>query len=197
MRTPFKDYLEQGKSNNYLHSEVMGKLKAGEAALVLSKKFKTKVYAKELHVFSSEWHHAGIFKGSRGKLGGRHVYFLTQEEVNKIDLEEILAHRKAAAEKALTADEPVQGWYVEFVKGPKNRYGKRSWMPLMGLYKGPRGNAPKTFKALDQPAFEDARKFQGKQLKPYANQYDELAEGPARPITKPTPAKPRGPGGRV
>jgi len=180
MRTPFKDYLEQGKSNNYLHSEATGKLKAGEAALVLTKKFKTKIYAKELHVFSSEWHHAGLFKGGSGKFKGRHVYFLTPEEVDKISLEAVLQHRKIADEAALSANDLVRGWYVEFVKGPRNRYGKRNWVPLMGLYRGPKGNAPKTFKDLTPDAFEEAQKFQGKQLKPYASRYDEIVETTGR-----------------
>ncbi len=174
MRTPFKDYLEQGKSNNYLKSEASGKLKAGEAALVLTRKFKTKIYAKELHVFSSEWHHAGLFKGGSGKFTGRHVYFLTPAEVEKVSLDMILKNREILAQAIATADHPVQGWYVEFVKGPKNRYGKRKWIPLMGLYKGPRGKAPKTFIALTDDAFEKAEKYQGKQLRPFATQYHQV-----------------------
>ena len=176
MRTPFKDYLSQGKSNNYLDSEASGKLKAGEAAIVLTKKFKTKIYAKELHVFSSEWHHAGLFKKGNGKSTGRHVYFLTPTEVDGIRLETILENRARAEEAALTAGEPVQGWYVEFVRAPSQK-GKKRWLPLLGLYKGPKGEASKTFAPLSDEAYADAARFQGKQLKPYAKHYSEVIEG--------------------
>jgi hypothetical protein len=174
MRTNFKDYLSQGKSNNYLQSEATGKWKAGEAAQFLSKKFKTKIYAKELHVFSSEWHHAGVFKGGSGKLTGRHVYFLTPTQTDKITLEELLRNRAIDAEARASASEKVQGWFVQFVKGPKNAYGKRKWVPLLGVYRGPKGEAPKTFVALDDHTYADALTYQGRQLKPYARTYNEV-----------------------
>lgn len=176
MRTPFKDYLAQGKSNNYLHSEASGKLKAGEAALLLTKKFKTKIYAKELHVFSTEWHHAGLFRGDSGKSKGRHVYFLTPADVDKITLEAVLKNRAIAEEAVRTAGEPVQGWYVEFVKSPGAHYSKKKWIPLLGLFRGRKGDAPKTFVPLSDEAYADAQKYQGKQLKPYAVRYDQVAE---------------------
>jgi hypothetical protein len=180
VRTPFKDYLAQGKSNNYLHSEASGKLKAGEAALALTKKFKTKIYAKELHVFSSEWHHAGLFKGGSGKFKGRHVYFLTPADLEKICLDAILENRALAEEAARTAGETVQGWYVEFVKSPGAHYGKKGWIPLMGLFRGRKGDAPRTFAPLSDEAYADARKYQGKQLKPYASKYDQVVEAARR-----------------
>jgi hypothetical protein len=175
VRTPFKDYLAQGKSNNYLQSEVSGKLKAGEAALLLTKKFKTKIYAKELHVFSSEWHHAGLFRGSSGKSKGRHVYFLTPADLEKISLDAILKNRALAEEAVRTAGEAVQGWYIEFVKSP-GTHGKGRWIPLMGLFRGRKGDAPKTFVPLSDEAYADAQKYQGKQLKPYAGKYDQVVE---------------------
>lgn len=151
-------------------------MKAGEAALLLTKKFKTKIYARELHVFSSEWHHAGLFRGDSGKSKGRHVYFLTAVDVGKITLDAVLKNRAIAEEAARTAGEAVQGWYVEFVKSPGSQYGKRGWIPLMGLFRGRKGDAPKTFVPLSDEAYADAQKFQGKQLKPYAGKYDQVVE---------------------
>jgi hypothetical protein len=81
------------------------------------------------------------------------------------------------AEEALrTAGDPVQGWYVEFVKSPGAQYGKKRWIPLLGLFRGRKGDAPKTFVSLSDEAYADAQKYQGKQLKPYAVRYDQVAE---------------------
>lgn len=161
------DYLRQGKSENYQDAEAKGLLKAGEAAILLSKKFNIKISAKELGVFSTEWHHAGVFKGARnGRLIGRKVYFFSAAALNNISLDTILANRNKAAEKTLPDNIPVQGWYPQYFRMTDPVTRKTSSKPFIGIYKGPASKAPKGFRALADEAFALAEKQRGKALKP-------------------------------
>lgn len=161
------DYLRQGKSENYQDAEAKGLLKAGEVAVLLSKQFNTKISAKELSVFSTEWHHAGVFKGAKnGRLIGRKVYFFSAAAVSHISLDAILANRNKAAEKPLPDNSPVQGWYPQFFRMTDPVTRRTFPKPFIGIYKGPAAKAPKGFKALPDDAFAAAEKLRGKELKP-------------------------------
>jgi hypothetical protein len=161
------DYLRQGKSENYQDAEAKGLLKAGEVAALLTKQFKTKILAKELSVFATEWHHAGVFAGSRnGKLIGRKVYFFAAADVQHISLEKILANREKAAARPQAGNTPVQGWYTQFFRMTDPVTRRNISKPFIGIYKGPASKAPKGFKALPDEAFAAAEKLRGKELKP-------------------------------
>ena len=81
MNTPFNQYLSQGMSNNHINARNdETKMTVGEAAKLLTKKFKSKIYAKELEVFATEWHHAGVYKNRSGRLSGKRIFFLSVED---------------------------------------------------------------------------------------------------------------------
>lgn len=155
------DYLQQKKSENYQDAEEKGLLKAGAIATLLTKKFKTKISAKELIPFAREWHHAGIFKvGNR--LKGKRVYFFHADDIENIPLEKILQNREKAA-----PTENVQGWYPQFFKMTDPVTRRTSSKPFLGIYKGPANKAPKGFKALNEEQFAVAEKQRGRALKPF------------------------------
>lgn len=157
-----RDYLQQKKSENYQDAEEKGLLKAGAVAILLTKKFKTKISAKELIPFSREWHHAGIFKiGDR--LKGKRVYFFHTDDVDQIPLEKILQNR----EKTVKSAEAVQGWYPQFFKMTDPVTRRTSSKPFLGIYKGPANKAPKGFKALNEEQLAVAEKQRGRALKPF------------------------------
>lgn len=161
------DYLRQGKSENYQDAEAKGLLKAGEAAVLLSKKFNIKISAKELGVFSTEWHHAGVFKGTKnGRLIGRKVYFFSATALNNISLDAILANRNKAAERTPPDNTLVQGWYPQFFRMTDPVTRKTFSRPFIGIYRGPASKAPKGFRPLGDEAFAIAEKQRGKALKP-------------------------------
>ncbi|PSL46271.1 hypothetical protein CLV51_103247 [Chitinophaga niastensis] len=163
-------YLRQGKSENYQDAAAKGLLKAGEVAGLLSKKFNTKILAKELSVFATEWHHAGVFKaGPDQSLRGRKVYFFSAADIEKISLEKILANRDKAAKKPLPDKRMVQGWYTQYFRMTDPVTRRTFSKPFVGIYKGPADKAPKGFKALSDEAFVAAEKQRGKELKPGAS----------------------------
>jgi hypothetical protein len=156
-----RDYLQQKKSENYQDAEAKGLLKAGAVATLLSKKFNTKIFAKELIPFAREWHHAGIFKvGDR--LKGKRVYFFHPSQIEDISLEKILQNRVPAVVKDI-----VQGWYPQFFKMTDPVTRRTSSKPFLGIYKGPVNKAPKGFKPLNEEQFASAEKQRGRALKPF------------------------------
>ncbi|WP_343303374.1 hypothetical protein AAHN97_17600 [Chitinophaga niabensis] len=155
-----RDYLQQKKSENYQDAEVKGLLKAGAVASLLSKKFNTKISAKELIPFAREWHHAGIFKVGE-RLKGKRVYFFHTDDVDKVPLEKILQNR------APVVKEIVQGWYPQFFKMTDPATRRTSSKPFLGIYKGPANKAPKGFKSLNEEQFASAEKQRGRALKPF------------------------------
>jgi hypothetical protein len=160
-------YLRQGKSENYQDAEDKGLMKAGAVATLLSKKFNTKIAAKELESFATEWHHAGVFKSSAGQsLRGRKVYFFSQTDANNISLDTILANRNKAANKPLPDTSIVQGWYTQYFRMTDPVTRRTFSKPFIGIYKGPANKAPKGFKALADEAFAVAEKKRGRELKP-------------------------------
>jgi hypothetical protein len=158
------DYLQQAKSENYQDAEEKGLLKAGEVATRLSKKFGVKITAKELEVFATEWHHAGIFK-SGNALKGRRVYFFNISVVDNISLQKILDNRARNAQKTPPDIQLVQGWYVQYFRmtDPKSR--KTFNKPFVGIYKGPAHKAPKGFHPLSDEAFATATLQRGREIK--------------------------------
>ncbi|PWV54513.1 hypothetical protein C7475_1021273 [Chitinophaga sp. S165] len=160
-----RKYLQEGKSENYQDAEDKQLLKAGEVAALLSKKFNNKISAKEIEIFASEWHHAGVFKSGNG-LKGRRVYFFKEADVNKVSLEKILENRAKAAQKAAPDNRTVQGWYPQYFRMTDPVTRKTFSKPFVGIYKGPASKAPKGFQALSDEAFAVAEQHRGKALKP-------------------------------
>ncbi|MCK7554979.1 hypothetical protein MKQ70_08160 [Chitinophaga sedimenti] len=156
-------YAQEGKSENYQHAEARGLLKAGEAAALLSKRLGVKITAKEIEVFSKEWHHAGVFNAGRG-IKGRRVYFFSEEALSNISLDAILANRNKP--KPVPDERTVQGWYIQFFKMTDPATRRRYSKPFVGIYKGPAHKKPKGFKPLSDEAFEVAAKQRGKALLP-------------------------------
>lgn len=155
-----RDYLQQKKSENYQDAEAKGLLKAGAVASLLSKKFNTKISAKELIPFAREWHHAGIFKvGDR--LKGKRVYFFHPSQIENIPLEKILQNRTPVVK------ETVQGWYPQFFKMTDPVTRRTSSKPFLGIYNGPANKAPKGFRSLNEEQFASAEKQRGRALKPF------------------------------
>jgi hypothetical protein len=160
-----RKYLQEGKSENYQDAEDKQLLKAGEVATLLSKKFNNKISAKEIEVFASEWHHAGVFKSGNG-LKGRRVYFFKEADVDKVSLEKILENRAKAVQKAVPDNRPVQGWYTQYFRMTDPVTRKTFSKPFVGIYKGPASKAPKGFQALSDEAFAAAEQQRGRALKP-------------------------------
>ena len=108
--TPREQYYEQGKSNSFLVAQAEGKLTAGQAAKVLSRRLGVPVKAQDIEPLAVEFHHAGAFGGGKAK----RVYFFTQEELAHITLEDI--------ERAKS---PRWGWKLGFQKNV------RRWVPII------------------------------------------------------------------
>ena len=160
-----RKYLQEGKSENYQDAEDKQLLKAGEVAALLSKKFNTKISAKEIAPFASEWHHAGVFKSGNG-LKGRRVYFFRNADINKITLEKILENKAKATQKAAPDHRMVQGWFPQYFRMTDPVTRKTFSKPFVGVYKGPASKAPKGFQALSDEAFATAEQQRGRALKP-------------------------------
>lgn len=156
-----RKYLQEGKSENYQDATDKELLKAGEVAGLLSKKFETKITAKEIEIFASEWHHAGVFK-SGNALKGRRVYFFNPADVEKISLEKILANRK---KPVAVENRMVQGWYVQYFRMTDPVSRRTFSKPFVGIYKGPLAKAPKGLKELSDEAFANAAQARGKEIR--------------------------------
>ncbi|MCW3466955.1 hypothetical protein [Chitinophaga nivalis] len=162
-----KHYLREGKSENYQDAEAKGLLKAGAVAAALSKQLNTKIAAKELEVFATEWHHAGVFKSGEGQaLRGRKVYFFSAADVAKITLEKIMANRQKVARKPAPDKRAVQGWYPRYFRMTDPVTRRTVSKSFIGIYKGTADQAPKGFVALDDAALAVAEKQLNRELKP-------------------------------
>lgn len=159
-----RNYLQQGKSENYQDAEEKGLLKAGEVAALLSKQFKVKITAKELEVFATEWHHAGIFKSGQS-LRGRKVYFFRAAAIDLITLDKILANRQQATPKAPVDTKLVKGWYMQYFSMTDPVSRRRYKKPFVGIYEGPAHKAPGGFKPLGEEAFAEAQRQRGREIK--------------------------------
>jgi len=110
------EYAAQGKSNNYLAAQAAGRLTAGQAAKVLSKRLGRPVKAKDLEPFATEYHHAGCFGGNKA----RRVFFFAAA-----DLERITA---ADLDRAAL---PVWGWVLGFKPVYDGPYGRKRYVPTI------------------------------------------------------------------
>ena len=164
--TPIEQYFDQGKSNSHILAQNQGKLTAGAAAKILTKKFGIKISAKDLKPLSTEWHHAGHFKGFNGGQAGK-TYFFTQDQVNQITPETIENSRKLLADKLVMESQDVKGWFVKFDRVRINSYGKLGYKPFLGIYEGPKGKAPKSFIALSEEQFIIAKSQEGRAMEAY------------------------------
>lgn len=167
MKTNFSDYLVQGKSNNFFIAKENGKITAGEAAKILSKKFKIKILARDIDNLTDEFHHAGVFKNHQNRLTGKKVKFFTLESVNSLTLNQILDNKNQK-------NSIVKGWYITFKKVSINRYGKLAWKPFVSIYKGQQQSKPQHFHELSDIDFDHAKQFDNKQLKSFANHYTDI-----------------------
>lgn len=156
-------YLQEGKSENYQDAEARQLLKAGEVAALLAKKFKIKITAKELAPFATEWHHAGVFKTTSGRLKGKRVYFFNNADIEKIELRQILGNRK---EERPVDNSIVQGWYMQYFKTTDPTSRKIISKSFIGIYKGTKSKAPKGLIQLTDEKLEEAQKQKGRELKP-------------------------------
>lgn len=155
MNTRIEDYIQQGKSNNYLLAQAEGKLTAGEAAKILSKKFGIKVLAKNIEHLATEWHHAGVFKKYDGKVGGKKIYFFSLEELDRITVEQL-------------GVETVKGFYVGFEKYyDSTRYGRKRWKPVLRFWEGLESKTPKNFTLLNEEQFNKFKALDGRELEPF------------------------------
>lgn len=155
-------------SNNHIAAhEDETKMLVGAAAKLLSKKFKTKISAKELEAFSTEWHHSGVFKGNTGRLQGRRTWWLTTEQIEGITLEQIEANRSAQAAAIEEGKRTVRGWYVDFRREAVNHLGRMGYKPYLAVYEGPASGTPKNFSPLTDGEFLSAKLEAGRRLEAY------------------------------
>ena len=102
--TFFGDYIQQGCSNRHLEARHNSeKLTAGEMAKLVGKELKRKVLASEIQDFATEWHHAGVFKKSNGKTGGKKVYWFNLSEKDSL-VERFAKYCRASAISCATAN---------------------------------------------------------------------------------------------
>jgi hypothetical protein len=102
--------------NNFIAAKAQGRMTAGEAAKLLSKKFACKITARQIEPLATEFHHAGRFGNDKAK----RVFFFSPEELDRItlaDIENVIA--------------PVWGWVLGF-KAEYGSFGKKYYVPIVG-----------------------------------------------------------------
>ncbi len=109
------EYNAQGKSNRFLYAQEQGKMTAGEAAKVLTKRFGTKILASDIEPLAVEFHHAGRFGNNKAK----RIFFFSDEDLARITLEQVEELR-----------EGVWGWILGFTP-VLGRYGRKSYLPTV------------------------------------------------------------------
>lgn len=154
-----------GKYTSCRHelARLEGKLTAGEAAKSINKILKVKATARDLvdgyRLLTGrepEWHHAGFYKGRRGKTMGRTFFFSADQIENLIENWATIAQKKAeeSAEKEKQAQTYVKGFYYDWDFDYNGRYGRRRNHKVLRAYEGPEINKPKNFTPCDDKAFE-------------------------------------------
>jgi hypothetical protein len=109
------DYAAQGKSNNFIAARAAGRLTAGQAAKLLSRRLGRKITAKQIEPLAVEFHHAGRF----GQHRARRVFFFSESELERITLADV---DRAAA--------PLWGWVLGF-RADYGTYGRKSYRPIV------------------------------------------------------------------
>lgn len=70
-------------SENHYKAKQEGKLTAGEAAKIISKRTGKKYLAKDIIPLCTEWHHSGLYKKEKKFVMGK-TWFITKEHVEEI-----------------------------------------------------------------------------------------------------------------
>ena len=156
------EYAAQGRSNNYITAQDAGRLTAGEAAKLLSKRFGLKIKAKQIEPLASEFHHAGRF----GRNQAKRVFFFSPEQVEQITLADI---ERASA--------PVWGWVLGFEVDYSGRYGKKRYVPIVaeaGPIAADRAHRlGDKFHGLSEAEAQEAKAAVGKALPAYSTDWRE------------------------
>jgi len=155
------EYAQQGKSNNFIAAQEAGRLTAGEAAKVLSKRFGCKVAAKQVEPLAREFHHAGRF----GKGQAKRIVFCAPAELESITLEQIEA-----------ASAPVWGWVVGF-RAKRGAYGRKVYVPIVaevGQFAADKAHRlGEKFHPLSEAEAAEAQAAVGKRLPAYSDDWRE------------------------
>jgi len=156
------EYAQQGKSNNFIMAQAAGRLTAGQAAKVLSKRLGRKITAKEIEPLAVEFHHAGRF----GHHQAKRVFFFSEQELEDITLADV---DQAAA--------PVWGWVLGFRSEYRRRYSKRRYVPIVaevGQFPADKANRlGDKFHELSESEAIEARAAVGKSLPPFCEDWRE------------------------
>lgn len=156
------EYVAQGKSNNYIAAQEEGRLTAGQAAKLLTKRLGRKITARQIEPLATEFHHAGRFDNRKAK----RVFFFSPEEVDAITLADIEC-----------ASAPVWGWTLGFRVEYTGRHGKKRWVPIVAeVGQFPRDRAHRlgdNFHELTPAEAGEAKAAVGKTLPAYCEDWRE------------------------
>jgi len=156
------EYAQQGKSNNFIMAQAAGRLTAGQAAKVLSKRLGRKITAKEIEPLAHEFHHAGRFGNNKAK----RVFFFSDSELEGITLADV---DQAAA--------PVWGWMLGFRSEYTGPYGKKRYVPIVaevGQFAADKVNRlGEKFHELSESEAIEAKAAIGKALPPFCEDWRE------------------------
>lgn len=159
MPTSREQYNTQGKSNNFIAAQESGKLTVGQAAKLLSKKLGQKITATQLEPLANEFHHAGRFGNNKAK----RVFFLSQEQVDKITLKDIEEANKSQ-----------WGWILGFVR-EYGVYNRKRFVPFVaevGLIPAYRiKRLGDKFHKLTEEESEQAKLVVGLELPPFCTDW--------------------------
>jgi hypothetical protein len=156
------EYAAQGKSNNFLAARAAGRLTAGQAAKLLSKRFGRKITAKQVEPLAVEFHHAGRFGANKA----RRVFFFAPDQLARITLADV---DQAAA--------PMWGWVLGFRADYSGRYGKKRYVPIVakvGQFAADKANRiGDKFHKLSETEAAEAKTAVGKSLPAFSNDWRE------------------------
>jgi len=156
------EYARQGKSNNFLFAQSAGRMTAGQAAKVLSKRLGRKITAKEIEPLAVEFHHAGRFGNHKAK----RVFFFSESELERITLADV---DRAAA--------PLWGWVLGFRTEYSGRFGKKRYVPIVaevGQFAADKANRlGDKFHELSESEAAEAKAAVGKALPAFSQDWKE------------------------
>jgi hypothetical protein len=156
------EYARQGKSNNFIVAQSAGRLTAGQAAKVLSKRLGQKITGKNIEPLAVEFHHAGRF----GKHQAKRVFFFSEAELENITLADV---DRAAV--------PLWGWVLGFRADYTGRFGKKRYVPIVaevGQFAADRANRlGDKFHELSESEAAEAKAAVGKSLPAFSQDWRE------------------------
>jgi hypothetical protein len=154
------DYA-QGRSNNMVAAEDRGMVTIGRWA----KRHGVSARAAIEVMRPTEAHHTGT--GRRGKSRLTAVIAGDCEPT---------AEQVAAMQAWDRGERPsVRGWYTTWEADYSGRFGRRCNIPLLAVYQGDAGKAPRGFQPItDDADWAAAQALAGRQLKPYAKSWREV-----------------------